>query len=207
MRSASIGLRPPPDDPQELRAFPRRVIEDEEPLYRVVREGRLPWWFGSTMQGRFDLPEPFGTCYLAHDDLSAILEVLGNGPVTPEFVQARRIYRLFVPHSFEVANTRAHRATFFGITAEIGTLTPYRLPQAWAQRLQEAGAQGISYWLRHDPARAKGCALFSQSGSRTSWPKGRVRTISQGLLRRLRARHGLQVLTRPRSSQLTFIDD
>ncbi len=204
MSPPAVSLRLPPE---KLRRFPRKKIECEEPLFRVVRGERLPWWFGSTMRGRFDLPEPFGTCYLAHDDLSAILEVLGNGPVTPEFVEARRIYRFFVPRRVEVANTRAHTASFFGITAEIGILTPYRLPQTWAQRLHEAGAEGISYWLRHDPARAKGCALFSRAGERTAWPRGRKRTISKRLLGRLKTRHGLRILQRPRSGQLSFVDE
>lgn len=204
MNRATPSLKPPPDDPTELRSFPRQVVESSRPLFRVVRQGNLPWWFGSTMEGRFDLEVPHGTCYLALDVLSALLEVIGPGPATPAFVEARCIRRMFAPRTVEIANTRDRKASRFGVTAEIGTITPYELPQAWAARLHGAGAEGISYWLRHDPARAEGCALFSETGLQKTWNPGRERAISSSLLDQLRKDYGFEIIKPPRSNQLSF---
>ncbi|MHB8289454.1 MAG: hypothetical protein ACYDEY_09500 [Acidimicrobiales bacterium] len=42
---------------------------------------------------RFDLDDPEGTCYLATDELVAVIETIGSdaaiGVVTPEFLDAR----------------------------------------------------------------------------------------------------------------------
>lgn len=63
-------------------------------------QGHGPWWFGSSLAGRFDLPEPHGTCYLAADPLAALLEVLGpdrrGGAVSEGFFAERRLHRLRV---------------------------------------------------------------------------------------------------------------
>lgn len=60
----STSLRWPPEDPSALDGFPVRSVSQATELFRVVRRGNGPWWFGSSTKGRFDLPEPDGTCYL-----------------------------------------------------------------------------------------------------------------------------------------------
>ncbi len=46
---------------------------------------------------RFDLDDPEGTCYLATDELAAVIETIGSdaaiGVVTPEFLDARTSMR------------------------------------------------------------------------------------------------------------------
>src|SRR5262245_44247773 len=73
-RSPSLGWSP--DHPVLLKDFPARRLSPEVRLLRIVRAGVGPWWFGSSLAGRFDLPEPDGTCYLAADEIAALLELL-----------------------------------------------------------------------------------------------------------------------------------
>lgn len=185
-----------------MRAFP----ELEEPpglVFRVVRRDRGPWWFSSTLEGRFDLAAPAGTCYLACDPVAALFEVVGRtlGWVTEEFLAARRLIHLPLPGSPRLADLTSRGAAPFGITLEIGTIVPYSLPQAWALRLAEAGFVGLVSFLRHDPAANRGVALFGRSGE---WTEGPVlRAESLGLLA---ARAGLGVAPVPVLSELEIVD-
>lgn len=166
------------------------------------------------MQSRFDLLDPYGTCYLAADMLAALLEVLAadreGAVVSSEFLSQRAIRELHVPHEIAVADMTSRRASgfgSFGITAEIGTILPYDCPQAWAARLHEAGFWGIAYWLRHDPSRAEGIALFGSRGERKRWKRGREHLISEELIRRLQMECGIEVIPIPSSEQLRILDE
>ena len=70
----SIGSPPDPDD---LDGFPAWHVHAGTTLCRVTTSGLGPWWFSSDGQGRFDLEPPRGTCYLADEEVGALLEVLG----------------------------------------------------------------------------------------------------------------------------------
>lgn len=203
-------LRRPPDEPSALKDFPTESLRSDRPLYRVVKQGNGPWWFGSSLEGRFDLPEPDGTCYLAADELAALLELIApdreGGAVSSEFLKIRLIRELRVPRTFFLSDFTARRASGFGITAEIGTSTPYDLPQSWAARLHQAGSNGVVYWLRHDPSRTEGFALFDLHGERAEWDGGRERHISAELIERLTEECGIEVLDVPRASELKIID-
>lgn len=162
------------------------------------------------MEGRFDLPEPEGTCYLAADAIAALLEVVGpdrmGGILPREFLEARRLRELRLPRDHSLSDLTARKASRFGITAEIGTLVPYELPQKWAVRLRQAGSEGLIYRVRHDPAGAEGFALFGPRGERTSWKQGREHLISGRLIRRMSEESGLSVVPIPRSNQLRILD-
>ncbi|MFY9820205.1 MAG: RES family NAD+ phosphorylase [Thermoanaerobaculia bacterium] len=205
------SLAPPPDDPVALRLFPHRPIDPAMTLFRVVRKGRGPWWFGSSMAGRFDLPAPHGTCYLATDPLAALLEVLGADHerwiVSQEFLAERRLRQLSLPREITVADLTARGASGFGLTAEIGTLVPYDLPQAWAAKLHAVRFGGLVYWLRHDPSRAEGWALFGPQGERKSYRRGRELPISSPLIGRLWRECRIAVARTPRSADLTILGD
>jgi hypothetical protein len=205
------SLVPPPDDPVALRLFPSRWLDPEAALFRVVRKGKGPWWFGNSMTGRFDLPAPHGTCYLASDPLAALLELLGADRerwiVSREFLQERRLRELPVPRELSIADLTAREASGFGITAEIGTLVPYDLPQAWAARLHEVRFDGLVYWLRHDPSRAEGWAFFGPQGERKGYRRGRELPISDQLIDRLWRECRIAVARTPMSGELTILDD
>ena len=190
--------------------FPLQTLPTDRKLFRVVRQGNGPWWFGSSKEGRFDLSKPEGTCYLAAEKLAALLEILGTdlekGIVSSLFIEERRLRELSLPRDFSLADLTSRKAVGFGITAEIGSIVPYDLPQAWAAKLREAGAEGLIYWLRHDPSRTQGIALFDQHGEREDWSEGREYAISAELIERLRIECGIEVRDVPRSDQLSFVE-
>jgi hypothetical protein len=197
--------------PPHLEDFPTRLFPAGTRLFRVVRKGKGPWWFGSSMEGRFDLPEPYGTCYLAVDPLAALLDLLGpernGGIVSSALLAERRVRELLIPDEIAPADTTSRWASAFGITAEIGSIVPYERPQAWAHRLHQAAFKGIIYWLRHDPARSEGIALLGPHGERKDWKRGRERAISRELIERLRVECGIEVEPVPHSRQLRIIDE
>jgi hypothetical protein len=164
------------------------------------------------MEGRFDLPKPHGTCYLAADPLAALLELLGpersaGGIVTSELLAERRLRELQLPGDITVADVTSRGASGFGVTGEIGTILPYDRPQAWARQLHRANFQGIVYWLRHDPARSEGFALFGPHGERRAWKRGRERALSRELIQRLREECNIEVVSIPYSRELRIIDE
>ncbi|MGI8415131.1 MAG: RES domain-containing protein [Nakamurella sp.] len=59
---------------------PPRIPHDNH-RRRLVRAHHLansPWWFAHDGEGRFDLPAPYGTCYLASHPAAAVRERLGE---------------------------------------------------------------------------------------------------------------------------------
>jgi hypothetical protein len=208
-QSSSLGW--PPDDPSLLEGFPGYTLSTATRLFRIVQEEVGPWWFGSSMTGRFDLPEPAGTCYVALDEMAALLELVAfdreGGIVSSEFLARRRIRDLRIPQQIEAADLRSRRASGFGVTMEVSVVVPYDCPQAWAARLHEAGYQALVYWLRHDPSRAEGIALFGRHGERRQWRRGRERPISLELIARLKDQCGIQVAPIPTSNELRIVDE
>lgn len=211
MSRQTLSLGSGPEDPAELKHFPDRPLYAKKDLFRVVRRGRCPWWFGSSMLGRFDLPAPGGTCYLAGDPIAALLEVVGadrkNGIVAAEFFAERQLHELQVPRDYTMADLTSRRAAGFGITSEIGTFVPYEAPQAWAAKLRAARFEGIVYWLRHDPSKSVGWALFGKVGERRRWRRGREIPISGVLLKQLWTDCRIAVVRVPAAADLTILDD
>jgi hypothetical protein len=210
-RRRSPSLAWPPADAQALVGFPHQRLGSRAALFRVTRRGRGPWWFSGSLQGRFDLKSPRGTCYLATDPLVALLEVVGpsrlRGAVSQTFLAERRLRRLQLPVPRSLAELSARRAARFGVTLEIHSIVPYDRPQAWAERLAQAGSEGLLYLVRHDPSGARGVALFGRQGERRSWRRGREQPIGLEVLRRLEEECGIAVLPAPRAGQLKILDD
>jgi RES domain len=189
-----------------LAAFPRWQLTRRFALYRVTRREHAPWWFGSTLEGRFDLPAPRGTCYLAASAITALLEVIGpdrlGGLICRDLLRDRRLHRLVVPAPLSLADCSAQEAAAFGLTLEIHTLVPYDLPQAWALAFAEAGAEGLRYRARHDPAGAFSFALFGQAGA-ADWPVTEAgRPIDAALEAALESATGLRFAPIPTSESL-----
>ncbi len=163
------------------------------------------------MEGRFDLPPPEGTCYLATDEITALLEVIGpdleRGAISSDFLKARSIRKLRLPEEVDLADLTSRKAVRFGVTLEIATLLPYDLPQAWALALRSIGAPGLAYQPRHDPSRRVSLALFGAHGERKRWKKGREIPIARELIERLHDECGIEVLDVPRLEELILLDD
>lgn len=211
MTRQRVSLKPPPDEAEELRTFPRQTLDPRQTLWRVTREGHGPWWFSCTLEGRFDLPEPRGTCYLATDPISAVLEVVGPeriaGLISTDHLADRRLYELRVPETYTLCDLTARQAAGLGITLEIHSHADYQLTRAWAQRLSEAGAEGLLHCARHDPSGGRGVALFGTAGERSTWTSGVARRLDRAeLAERLWAECRIRLVERPRSSQLTLME-
>ena len=211
MTRQNVSLQAPPDDPARLRGFPSSTLEPETELWRVCRVENGPWWFSSSLNGRFDLPEPQGTCYLSTQPLSALLEVLGpdrvEGTVSTEMLAKLRLYSLHPPGTMSLADFTAGQAAGFGITLEIHTCSPYALPQAWARALNAAQADGLLYFARHDPSLNLSVALFGESGERKSWDPGSAHGIEEtDVLERLWRDYGIRATPRPRLDQIQVIE-
>lgn len=154
-------------EPGDLRGFPSTSPPPQ--LVRVCRATSGTWWFSSDGSGRFDLPAPDGTCYLATDAYAAIREATRLGPVSSDWVSARELRKTAPPdRDARLAATSYKAAGTYGITTELVTLVPYDLPRRWAAAFRAHGFDGIRHQLRHDQrARPSGAALFGPAGAST----------------------------------------
>jgi hypothetical protein len=176
-------------------------------LCRVTTSGLGPWWFSSDAHGRFDLAPPRGTCYLADDEVTALLEVLGPVMVvSPRWAARLSVWHLGLPRQCSAADTTVRMSRGFGVTAELASITPYALPQAWAAAFAAAGHEGVRYRVRHDPSGSRALALFGAAGERR-WPRGRHQDVGEQLLARLTEETGVQVAPIPAAADLADLWD
>jgi hypothetical protein len=208
-----MPLEPPPDDPRALAAFPARVVAagpGGQPLYRMFRHRdpttgavRSPFFFTSAGGGRYDLPAPSGTCYLATTPLGAWLETFRNvGTVALEDVQSRRLLATRPPRPIRAANLLAAAARRFGLTAEIHTTADYGLTRRWAERLHAARFRALWGQVRHDPTlRHRSLTLFDQAGAHTPfgwrWVQQVDRIDEDRRLMRMVAARGFRIVEIP----------
>lgn len=201
-----------PDPGADLRRFPRRTLRAGTVLHRAARHA--PWWFCSDGQCRFDLIAPDGTCYLAHDEVGALLELVGpelaGGAVSEEFLAERRLYALTLDADVVVADTTSRRAAGFGVTNELATMADYHVPQAWAKALHQHHFAGVAYRLRFDPGAAVGgIARFGAGGQHDVAPDGHAgppRPIDKVVRERLQRDCGITIVPRPCLDQLVSLE-
>ncbi len=194
---------PLPPAAADLAGFPVWHVHRGTHLFRVTTSGYGPWWFSSDGAGRFDLAPPRGTCYLADDEMGALLEVLGPvAIVSADWAKLFSIWQLGLPDQCSAADTTVRAARGFGVTAELATMTPYDLPQRWAAAFAAAGYQGVRYRVRHDPGGSRALALFGAAGERKRWPRGRRRDVDDDMLARLADQTGLRIAVIPSAADL-----
>lgn len=203
----TISLQHPPDD---IDGFPRVTIASNRNLWRFGLSGHGPWWFSSS-GARFDLAKPRGTCYVALDQMGAILEVLGREHivrvVSRGTLAARTMWRLKPPSTLRVADTINRLASGLGVTSEISTIATYDVPQAWAAAFWKGRMDGVRYALRHDPAMSHGVAIFGEAGERKSWPHEDRQDFGLRLVQRIEKELGVTVIDVPTLRQLRVIDE
>lgn len=159
--------------PEDLGGFPVRRMAPSAMLHRAHRAARGPWWFSSA-GGRFDLPAPRGTCYLATSALVAVREWLGPVLARRASLPATTLDGVVVSRlpvgergtsrHLLMANLRVEGAAAFGVTRELESMTPYEIPALWARALAEAGLDGVWYGPRFTPGRASAAAVFGRAG-------------------------------------------
>lgn len=176
-RPRAGSFLPPP--PQDLRTYAGRMLARGHVVFRAHHQGHEPGYFASVPPnpddgGRFDLPRPEGTCYVAKDALVALRERFGpelmdHGEVPISAVQEARVSRLRLQKPVMLADTAAERAGNFH-NLELVTSPDYARTQQWAQALRKRGFDGVMYQARfttRDTAAA--IALFGEAGP-VDWP-------------------------------------
>ncbi|MGH9129189.1 MAG: hypothetical protein ACRDY2_09535 [Acidimicrobiales bacterium] len=184
-------------------------------LHRVYRDGRRsPWWFASVGDaprtgGRFDLPAPDGSCYLATDPVAAALEALqdyGQGVLPLAELRTRRRAAVSAPpgapRAARMVSARmvSARARGLGVTQALWAGADLALTQRWARALRRAGWLALWTGTQHDPTgRARGVTLFDEAGEHPpygdqSWqwhalPLADDRKVLDGL-----SRYGIRIL-------------
>lgn len=157
-----------------------RRLGPDTTVFRAHQRRRCPWWFSSG-GGRFDLPVPRGTCYLASSALVAVRERLGPVLAGRSAVPAAALdgvvvsrLRLGRPSGaapqragervLRLANVRVAAAADFGVTRELESMTPYDVPVRWAAAFDGAGFDGVWYGPRFSPGAAGAIAAFGPAG-------------------------------------------
>lgn len=144
-------------------------------LHRAFRAGRRsPWWFASAPAdpiegGRFDLPAPDGTCYLATSAAGAVLEAFqdfGRGVLPLSELGVRARAEVVAPaHSPRAAQLTAARARAVGVTQALWAGSDRALTQRWAVALRRAGWLALWHGTQHDPTgRSRSVTLFDTAG-------------------------------------------
>ena len=170
--SRAVVAQQPPRVP--LDGFPVHTVRPDTAVFRAHTAGLGPWWFGSDGCGRFDLPAPSGTCYVATSAVAALRErigvVLGGSASVPAALLERvLVSRLRLPARRRVADLEATRASDFGVTRELETMVPYDVPQAWARAFAAVDLEGVRYAPRFTTGPALAVALFGPAGD-AGWP-------------------------------------
>jgi hypothetical protein len=168
--NAELGLSSPGD----LTGFPAKEFAEGDELYRAVKVGKGPWWFGSDGSQRFDLKTPHGTCYTAENIETSVREkarrpLLAHGMIDPAFVDGMDVCELAPQSSGDYAETDSPRAISFGANRELSSCLDYGLTCSWAQAFHAAGLAGIHYGSRYTVGLANSLAIFGTAGEREGW--------------------------------------
>jgi hypothetical protein len=209
-----MPLPEPPQEAGSLASLPRHPLRSTE-LFRVWRRDLPgnrsrpePWWFASAATdsddgGRFDLPEPMGSCYFGSSPEAAVLEALQMRLTNlPEVeLRIRRPARIRSPASAPDAAmfTAARVAGEFGITAELWAGRNRPLTCRWAQATRRDGWWALYSGVSHDPSgRLRAIALFDRCGAHAPSHGGGWNYIEQRIdrddpIRKALRRHGIHV--------------
>lgn len=216
MSRNSLGLRAPDEAGLDFKRFPRKTLRADSEWFRQHQERATPdggaWYFasyppGDEGGGRFDLPQPDGTCYLASTELGAVNELVGpdcadRGWVDGDLVAGRVMSRLRLPDDVKAADTTSARAAQFRATNELPATESYEITQAWADTLHRAGFGGLYALLRFTPGPTRGMALFGPAGTPNLAMPGDpapvpVRHVLEGL--------GIEVVDPPSYGAITIV--
>lgn len=185
--------------PEDVSGFPAREPV-EETWHRAHATDRGPWWFSHDGSGRFDLTTPHGTCYLASTVEAALRERLGPTLLAAGRIGADEADRTWVSERVvqgRFADATDQDASRFGATREVGTLTPYDLPRAWAHAFHRAAFDGVRSWPRFSPGAGQyALGLFGPAGEDATPATDRTRGIPGRVAARLA---GVDVIGVPRS--------
>lgn len=182
--------QPPPDAAVLRDRMPTATL----PLALFREHGRRVgaadlgcWWFADTGEGRFDLPEPDGTCYFGETVGVAVRErcgrLLAMGlPVSEALYRGRVVTEVPCPQGAAASADLAHPdAVLAGVTGELAATSDYRLTQDWAAALRAAGFGSLRYSARFTPGGEQAVAVFGPAGANHRRPVTRSRDLLEVL--------------------------
>ena len=167
-----------------VREIPTRALGAGTTLERIYRatdehgRARSPWYCScrdTEVTGRFDLPRPRGTCYLADHLDGAFLEVFrGAWAVASTDVASRRAMRATATREHapwtDLTDAKAVRA---GVTLDVYAGNDYTTTRELAVDADAMGSLGIISLLRHQSAgRLRSIAMFGPAGEHRAAPAG-----------------------------------
>lgn len=178
-------------------------------LHRIYAARRsTPWWFATrpadpSRGGRFDLPHPDGSCYLATTVPAATVEalgaLLGRGLLQRSVLDGLRRAEIgAAPEAPTAARLTASVAAGAGVTAALWGGDDRVLSQRWATALHRAW-DAIYTGVQHDPTgQGRAVTLFDDAGEhvpygddRWTW-NSRTITDDRAVIRAL-AHHGVTI--------------
>ena len=195
---------------RDLSQLPTCTLSADSAVWRVVGHDHRddPIWFGCSGDGRFDLHphDTDGVCYVGLNPASAVLEwgFRKASPtqtplvLTPGMFKTRHLRRLETHIDHVLVDSTCEEASGHGITTELGSITPYKLPQWWSQAIHETGPPnigGILYEPRHHRT-GRAAAVYGVRGV-GSWADGDVDALTTAKLRAILAGTGAEVLDPP----------
>lgn len=159
----------PPAPGQSLKRFPDRKVRMGTPWNRAHKAELGPWFFASEGSGRFDLPHPRGTCYVANTPETAARELIGpdligSRAVPDSFLDERVVSKIPLPTEVLAAKLTSNAALEHRVSGELGSMPDYSVPQRWAQAFHEHGFSGIWYQPRFSPGKGRALGIFGPSG-------------------------------------------
>lgn len=176
-RRSDPAQKPPPDLETLRSGMPRSTVQGAWHREHADRPGpdRGCWWFSSTPvgggpEGRFDLTEPRGTCYLGSTLGVAARErcgrLLAAGAIPEDHLAGRLVSTVTLPPT-TVADLTDPAGAHVGVTAELATGHDYPLTTQWATALDATDVAGIRYAPRFTPAGGPehAMALFGAAGA------------------------------------------
>lgn len=191
---------------RDLSDFPSKTFPPGRHWFRQHSPAG-PWFFDSSLLGRFNVPTPRGTLYVASTADGAARERIGfdvaaSGWVPAGLVEGRVMSTLTLPVTVKAAHLTAEAALQWGVVAnELAATDDYVLTQAWADAFDHAGFDGLWSRLRFTAGQGRGLAVFGAEGAR-SWP---VDPHPRLLREVVETDMGLMVVDLPPSSGLTII--
>lgn len=203
--------------PFGVKGFPTTKLDANSPLYRLYKHTfatpgiRSGWYFssiGAPRAGRFDLPQPHGTCYFSTEKFGAWSEIFrGAHFVNGTDIDCRTLLTASRTANIRFANMADRGATGFGVTLDDFSGDNYTRPQAWALAFHAAKFGGVIALLRHDPSgRARNVGVFGKSGAVKSvrgWQTTRATPRSDTQLLKELRNAGISVLEIPNDVVIT----
>ncbi len=143
-------------------------------MYRAHSVNRGPWWFSSSMEGRFDLAPPLGTCYLGLSMIVAVRERVRDqalsGTVNVKLARGFLVSRLHATTPARLADVDGTPdGAVDGLTRALYSTDDYGCTCGWAAACLRDQFDGVFYPSCYTVGRAeRAIALFGTAGADAS---------------------------------------